>query len=179
MIERPLSITDVISVGQTTGEVISIDLLSVKLRTLDDLFVRPPNETMVKTETTTLTKYPIRRADLKIGVAYKEDIDKVKKLFLDIASKNPLCLEEPAPVFMFLGFGESAIDIQLSVWSQRKNFLKFKNSMYENIKKAFDEQGIEVPFPHISLYTGSATPSFPVTSIDANPHLTSPNKVSE
>lgn len=176
MIERPFSIADVIRVGETTGEVISIDLLSVKLRTFDNLFVRIPNETMIKTEVTTLTKFPIRRADLKIGVAYKEDTVRVKKLLLDIASKNPLCLEEPAPLFIFLGFGSSSIDIQLSVWSQRENFLKMKNSMFENIKQAFDQEGIEIPFPHVSIYAGSVTEPMPITAMNNQPIINPPTE---
>lgn len=174
MIERPFSITDVIRVGETTGEVISIDLLSVKLRTFDNLFVRIPNETMIKSEVTTLTKFPIRRADLKIGVAYKEDIDRVKELLLDLASKNSLCLEEPAPRFIFSGFGNSSIDIQFSVWAQRENFLPLKNSMFESIKKTFDQEGIEIPFPHVSLYTGSATRPIPITVVNNDPTLKPP-----
>jgi small-conductance mechanosensitive channel len=63
MMERPFLIGDVIRVGDTTGEVISIDLLSVKVRTFDNLFVRLPNESMIKTQVTTLTKFPIRRAE--------------------------------------------------------------------------------------------------------------------
>lgn len=166
MIERPFSIADVIRVGQTTGEVISIDLLSVKLRTFDNLFVRIPNETMIKSEVTTLTKFPIRRADLKIAVAYKEDIERVKALLLGIAGENPLCLEEPAPLFIFSGFGNSSIDIQFSVWSQRENFLTLKNSMFESIKSTFDREGIEIPFPHVSLYTGSATQPIPIKMVE-------------
>ena len=133
---------------------------------------------MIKTEVTTLTKFPIRRADLKIGVAYKEDIERVKTLLLDIASKNPLCLEEPAPLFIFSGFGNSSIDIQFSVWAQRENFLKLKNSMYENIKTAFDREGIEIPFPHVSLYTGSATQPIPITVVSGDSTMTGPTKES-
>lgn len=164
MIERPFSITDVIKVNDITGEVISIDLLSVKLRTFDNLFVRIPNESMIKSAVTTLTKYPIRRADLKIGIAYKEDIEKVRTILLDLASKNLICLEEPAPVFILTGFGSSSIDIQFSVWSRRENFLVLKNSMYTEIKNAFDQHGIEIPFPHVSLYAGTATAAFPVSA---------------
>lgn len=164
MIERPFSITDVIKVNDITGEVISIDLLSVKLRTFDNLFVRIPNESMIKSAVTTLTKYPIRRADLKIGIAYKEDIEKVRKILLELAAKNLICLEEPAPVFILTGFGSSSIDIQFSVWSRRENFLALKNSMYTEIKIGFDQQGIEIPFPHVSLYAGSATTPFPVSA---------------
>lgn len=166
MIERPFSISDVIRVSGVTGEVISIDLLSVKIRTFDNLFVRIPNETMIKTEVTTLTKFPIRRADLLIGVAYKEDIGRVKDLLLDVAKKNPLCLEEPAPLFIFSGFGASSIDIQFSVWAVRENFLELKNTMYQSIKQRFDEEGVEIPFPHVSVYAGSATDPFPLSMID-------------
>lgn len=176
MIERPFSITDVIRVGETSGEVISIDLLSVKLRTFDNLFVRIPNETMIKSQVTTLTKFPIRRADLKIGVAYKEDIERVKELLLDIADKEPLCLEEPAPLFIFLGFGSSSIDIQFSVWAQRENFLTLKNSMFTAIKKTFDREGVEIPFPHVSLYAGSATQSLPITVVADDPLFNHPSE---
>lgn len=162
MVERPFSISDVIKVSDITGEVISIDLLSVKLRTYDNLFVRIPNESMIKTPVTTLTKFPIRRADLKVGIAYKEDIERVREVLLDIASKNVICLDEPAPLFILTGFGDSSVDIQFSVWAKRENFLQLKNSMYQQIKKTFDEQGIEIPFPHVSLYAGSETKTFPI-----------------
>ncbi|AEP28975.1 mechanosensitive ion channel family protein [Brumicola nitratireducens] len=157
MMERPFSIGDVIRVEQTTGEVISIDLLSVKIRTFDNLFVRIPNESMIKTQVTTLTRFPIRRADLKVGIAYKEDIEKVKKILADVAEKNLLCLSEPVPLFILLGFGTSSVDIQFSVWAKRENFLLLKNSIYQEIKEAFDKNGVEIPFPHLSLYSGEAS----------------------
>ena len=162
MLERPFSISDVIKVNDIVGEVISIDLLSVKLRTFDNLFVRIPNESMIKSAVTTLTKFPIRRADLKIGIAYKEDIEKVRDILLAIAEKNVICLEEPAPLFILTGFGTSSVDIQFSVWSKRESFLALKNQMYQDIKKTFDEQNIEIPFPHLSLYAGNASKNFDV-----------------
>lgn len=163
--ERPFSIGDVIKVGETIGEVISIDLLSVKVRTFDNLFVRLPNESMIKTEVTTLTKFPIRRADIKVGIAYKEDIEKVKSILQGIALDNPTCLDEPAPLFIVLGFGNSSIDLQFSVWATRENFLALKNEMYQSIKKRFDEEGIEIPFPHISVYAGEATKPLPIKKL--------------
>lgn len=157
MMERPFSIGDVIRVEQTTGEVISIDLLSVKIRTFDNLYVRVPNESMIKTQVTTLTRFPIRRADLLIGIAYKEDIEQVKTLLAQLADNNPLCLSEPIPLFILKGFGSSSVDIQFSVWAKKENFLILKNEMYQQIKEAFDNNGIEIPFPHISVYAGEAS----------------------
>jgi small-conductance mechanosensitive channel len=162
MAERSFSVGDVIRVGSTVGEVLSIDLLSVKLRTFDNLFVRLPNETLIKSEVTTLTKFPIRRLDLKIGIAYKENIDKVKTILQQVASDNPLSLEEPKPLYIFQGFEDSCLSLQFSVWAKRENFLELKNSIYEQIKIAFDKEEIEIPFPHISLYAGSVSEPFPI-----------------
>ncbi|MCW9013137.1 MAG: mechanosensitive ion channel family protein [Gammaproteobacteria bacterium] len=163
--ERPFTVGDVIRVGTTTGEVLSIDLLSVKLRTFDNLFVRIPNESLIKSEVTTVTRFPIRRLDIMVGVAYKEDLKNVRRVLAEVAEKNPLCLEEPKPLYIFQGFGDSSLDIQYSVWAKRENFLELKNSIHEEIKNAFDEQDIEIPFPHRTIYTGSATDPFPVTSV--------------
>lgn len=158
--ERPFSIGDVIRVGTTTGEVLSIDLLSVKLRTFDNLYVRLPNEIVIKSEVVNLTKFPIRRIDLQLGVAYKEDISKVRQALLAVANENPLCLDEPQPLFIFRGFGDSALDIQFSVWAQRDNFLDLKNSILDEIKRRFDAEGIEIPFPHRTVE--AAGEPFPV-----------------
>ena len=164
--ERPFSVGDVVKVGDTTGEVISIDLLSVKLRTFDNLFVRIPNETLIKSQVTTLTRFPIRRYDMKVGVAYREEIGRVKDVLMRVADRNPLCLDEPAPLFIFLGFGESSLDIQFSVWAKRENWLDMRNRMHEEVKEAFDAEGIEIPFPHRTLYPGSVADPFPVRMVE-------------
>lgn len=167
--EKPFELGDIIRVGNTTGEVLSIDLLSVKLRTFDNLFVRIPNESLIKTEMTNLTRYPIRRFDMLVGVAYRENIDKVREILLAVADDNPLCLDEPAPMFLFTGFGDSALNIQLSVWAKRENFRDIRNSIQKEVKHAFDEAGIEIPFPHRTLYTGSETQPFPVRVVADGP----------
>ncbi|WP_445428506.1 mechanosensitive ion channel family protein [Alishewanella sp. HL-SH05] len=160
--EQPFQIGDTIKVGATVGEVLSIDLLSVKLRTFDNLFVRIPNESLIKSEVINMTRFPIRRFDLLLGVAYKENMAHVRKILFEVADKNPLSLDEPAPTFLFVGFGDSALNIQFSVWSTTPNFRELRNSLQEEIKLAFDANGIEIPFPHRTLYTGSETAPFPV-----------------
>lgn len=164
--ESPFKIGDIISVQNFTGEVLSIDLLSVKIRTFDNLFVRIPNETLIKAEITNLTRFPIRRIDMPISIAYKEDLDKAREVMIAVADQMPLCLDEPRPLVIFLGFGESSLDMQFSVWATRENYLELRNTIPERIRKAFVEAEIEIPFPHRSLYAGSETQPFPVKVID-------------
>ena len=134
----------------------------MKLRTFNNRFVRIPNETLVKTEVTNITRFPIRRVDLNLGVAYKEDVERVKQVLFDVARKNPLCLDEPEPFFYFLNFGNSALEFLFGVWAKREDFFKLQSSMMQQIKGRFDAEGIEIPFPHRTLYTGAVTEPFPV-----------------
>jgi small-conductance mechanosensitive channel len=164
--ERPFVIGEVIRVADTTGEVISIDLLSVKLRTFDNLFVRVPNESLIKAQITNLSRFPIRRYDLQLGVAYKENIGKVRDVLVAVADRNPLCLQEPKPQIIFQGFGDSSVNLQFSVWAARENYLLLRNSMAEEVKEAFDGADIEIPFPHRTLYAGSRTEPLPVAIVD-------------
>ncbi len=160
--EKPFVVGDVVAMGDTMGLVHSIDLLSVKLRTFDNRFVRVPNETLVKNTFINVTRFPIRRFDLNIGVAYKEDIARVMKILAEVADRNPYCLDEPEPVIIFTGFGDSSLNFLLGAWFVKADFLKLRNSLSREVKERFDQEGVEIPFPHRSLYVGSATDPFPV-----------------
>lgn len=160
--ERPFEVGDVIVVGTTRGVVLSIDLLSVKLRTLDNLFVRMPNETLIKAEVTTVTRFPIRRMDINVGVAYKEDVKTVIRVLKEVADANPNSLNEPEPLVLFKDFGASSLDFLVGIWFEKTKFLDLKNSIMREIKERFDAEGIEIAFPHLTVYAGTDTPAFPI-----------------
>jgi small-conductance mechanosensitive channel len=166
--ERPFSVGDNIRLGETVGEVISIDLLAIRLRTFDNRMVRVPNESLLKAEIVNLSSFPIRRIDLIVGVAYKEDLDAVELLLLEVAARHPLCLVEPEPVIFQQGFGASSVDLQLSAWVQADEYIRVKNELVKGVKKALDDAGVEIPFPHVTLYTGAATDPFPVQLTEPN-----------
>jgi small-conductance mechanosensitive channel len=152
--EGTIAVGDVIKVGNTTGEVIGIDWLSVKLRTPDNMYVRLPNETIIKSEMTNLSKFSIRRYDLNFSVAYQEDIGKVRGLVLKLVEDELNCLIDPEPMVVLEGFGDSGINLRLAVWSRTEEFIKFRSQLAEKIKTLLDSNDIEIPFPHVSLYAG-------------------------
>lgn len=160
--EQPFAVDDLVQVGDTVGRVLSIDLMSVKIRTFDNRYVRIPNETLIKSEVITITRFPIRRMDVNVGVAYREDISRVRQVLLDVAAENPQVLMEPAPMVWFDGFGDSSIDLRLAVWAPQETFFKVRAALREGVKARFDAEDIEIPFPHRTLYTGSVTDPFPV-----------------
>lgn len=153
--EEPFMVGDVIQVADVTGVVLTIDMLSVKIRTFDNKMVRIPNETLVKSQFTNITRFPIRRVDMPVGVAYREDMGTVRQILMEVAAANPNVLMEPEPLVIFNGYGASSIDFTLAVWARRESWLAVKNSIAEDVKRRLDAEGIEIPFPHLSLYTGS------------------------
>jgi len=157
--EKSFELGDVIRIGDKTGTVYSIDLLSIKIKTYENLLIRIPNQTVISTELINVTKFPIRRLEFLVGVAYKEDLRKVKSLLENVARNNPLCLEEPEPIIIFKEFGPSSINITFGVWFEKANYLAVKNSVFIEIKEAFDREGIEIPFPQMSIYSGEASKS--------------------
>ncbi|MBU2875916.1 mechanosensitive ion channel family protein [Marinobacter salexigens] len=162
LVEKPFEIGDFIEVEAIMGEVVGIDMLSVKLRTRDNLYVRIPNETLIKTPVVNRSRFPIRRIDLQVGIAYAEDAEKVEALLLELAEKNPACLEEPKALVLVTAFGPSSVDLQFSFWVPKDKVLEGKSGMLVAIKKTLDEAGIEIPFPHTSIYAGSHSEPFKV-----------------
>lgn len=161
--ERPFKVGDVVQVGDTTGAVTSIDLLSVKIRKFDNCFVRIPNEMIIKQQVSNITNFPLRRADINVGIAYKEDLEKVRGILLQVADEHPKALTDPAPVIVYTGFGDSSQNILFGVWAMKEDFLDVRNGLTYRIKKAFDREGIEIPFPHVSVYAGEVSKPIPLS----------------
>jgi small-conductance mechanosensitive channel len=154
--ERPFVVGDVIEVDGVTGVVDNIGMISATVRTFDNRSVRIPNETLVKSKVINITRNPIRRYDLEVGVSYNEDIGKVMRILRETAEANPHCLDEPGPLVLFVGFGESSINFMLGVWAAKEDFLTARNTIAEQVQRAFQREGVEIPFPHRVLAGGKA-----------------------
>lgn len=159
--ERAFEIGESVEIGTIRGEIIAIDWMSVKIRTFDNLMVRLPNETVLKSQITNMSRFPIRRLDQPLSVAYGSDLDQVRDVLNQVIDDHPMCLDEPKPVLFHKGFGDSAILLQLSVWILTPNFLEMKNKLPQEIATAFEAAGIEIPFPQRTLTFRDAPPTPP------------------
>ncbi|MFW6362860.1 MAG: mechanosensitive ion channel family protein [Spirochaeta sp.] len=140
--EKSFEIGNVITVGDTTGMVLSIDLLSIKIRTFDNRFVRIPNEYLIKTEFTNITRFPIRRMDFNLVVARDTDLIQLEEMLLRIAREEPLCLDEPEPLFLLMDFTERGIKVLFGIWFMRPALITTKNAMMRALQKGFADSGI-------------------------------------
>jgi small-conductance mechanosensitive channel len=145
--EKPFAIGDVIKIGGTTGIIQSIDLLSIKIRTFDNLFVRIPNEKILTSEVTNITRFPIRRMDIVFQVDYGQDLSRIHELLSTVASANPWSLDEPEPVIMFTEFKESGIEVLLGLWFAKSDFVQLKNSIMKDVSARFAAESIRFAHP--------------------------------
>ena len=133
------------------GEVISIDLLSVKLLTQDNIYVRLPNEQLIRAPVHNLSKFPIRRVPITLAINFHEDIIKVREVLLSVANQYPLVLSDPKPAVTVTAFRESSIELLFAVWCQQENFLKVRDEMQERIRNGFLDNCIEIPVPKMGF----------------------------
>ena len=152
MYEKTFAEGDIVTVDDTTGVVFSIDALSVKLRTFDNRFVRIPNETLIKTNVINVTRFPLRRQNIKLTVTYDTDIEQARTILLQTAAANPGVLRKPEPFFMVQSFGPNGIELFLGVWFANPDWEQANNGMYLDIKKNFDAAGVEFAYPTMTIY---------------------------
>lgn len=149
--EKSFSAGDVITAGEVTGTVLSIDLLSVKLQTFDNRFVRIPNETIIKSNVVNVTRYPIRRMDLNLLVSYEDELGEVLEVLRRLAADNLLVLDRPEPLVMVDRLEEGGILVLLGLWYLQADYLELRNGILVELRRSFAARGFRPPATRILL----------------------------
>lgn len=160
IIDRPFEIGDRIEVwsapanSATWGDVIDIGLRATKIKTTDNIIIVIPNNEIMKRDIVNYTLISTNiRVRINIGVAYDTDIERAKKVIIDIASDLDWVLKDPAPRVVVRNFGESSVDLQLRVWIQdARQRINTISAVTDKVKTAFDREGIEIPFPKRDIH---------------------------
>ena len=145
--EGSIAVGDLIKIGNTLGHVVAIDLLSVRIRTRENLIVRVPNESLVKGEITNLSRLAIRRVLIPLRIPYKEDLRRARQVLLEAADNYEKALRDPEPFLMVQGFSEGGVDVELWVWLPSGDFLATKTELLIRLKEALDRATIAIPHP--------------------------------
>lgn len=169
LFERPIKVGDRVEVGGIAGDIVKISARSTTIITNDNIAVVVPNSDFINS---TVINWSLNdrnvRFNFPVGVAYKEDPSKIKKLLLEVAEANPGVLNDPPPDVLFDEYGDSSLNFILRVWTNEySNKPKvLKSQLYYSIFKKFREHGVEIPFPQrdIHLRSGFGEPGVPEKS---------------
>lgn len=121
--ERPFEEGDFVRIGDVAGQVLSVELLSVKLRTFDNLFVRVPNETAMRSVITNISRFKIRRIDLALRFAPDAPLADIEGVLKATAAAQPYILVHPAPNLVFNAVVDGAVELQLNAWAASDDFV--------------------------------------------------------
>ncbi len=174
LIERGVKVGDRIEVSNLLGDVKQIGARTTRVQTNDNVVILVPNSELTARVTNWTAHGRLARFSLDIGVAYTSDPEGVRDALIEVAQANEGVLKEPAPDVIFIGFGDSALNFQLRVWTSRhlRTPQTLKSELYFAIFRRFREDGIEIPFPQhevrviqpngvasvLSLASGAAPP---------------------
>ena len=149
--EGSIHVGDTIIVGDVTGIVDEVKLLSIRVHTFDNQMVRIPNSTIINSNLTNNSYHTKRRWTVKVGVDYSTDMKYALETLQKAADLCPTVLKDPAPTVWFDGFDASSINLVVAVWFKPADFLQTRNDIYIAIKKVLDDANISIPFNQLDV----------------------------
>lgn len=149
---RPFKDGDYIAANGYEGYVEDIFICNTKIRTNDNKIVYLPNGKLSTSEIVNYTEKNTRRVDLTYSISYADDFEKAEQIVKAVAAANPKILQEPAPKARITAHSASSIDLFCPVWCKTEDYWDVLFDMNEQVKKAFDLNGISIPFNQMDVH---------------------------
>ncbi len=145
--ERPMKPGDNVTIGEVSGTVDQIRVLSTIIKTYEGVYVRVPNEKVFTSEITNYVANVARRFEYSIGISYRSDAETAIRIIRSLLEDHPFVLAHPAPSVFVDSLAESAVIIRVFIWAPSRVWWSVRTEMLWTIKKALEEAGIEIPYP--------------------------------
>jgi small-conductance mechanosensitive channel len=161
LFERPIKVGDRVTVGDTEGDVMEINIRSTTIRSLQNIAIIVPNSEFVSSTVINWSHGDTKvRLEVEVGVSYSSDLAIVLRTLQEVAEENPEVLRSPAPEVLHRGFGDSSWNMQLRAWiNSPKRYHQVRSALHCAIVRKFRENGIEIPFPQRDLHVRSPLPA--------------------
>jgi small conductance mechanosensitive channel len=144
---KPFRAGDYIEGGGTAGSVEEIQIFTTRLRTPDNKLVIVPNAKLTGDNVTNFTILGTRRIDLVVGVAYREDLSRVKRVLHETLAADSRILPAPAPEVLVLQLADNGVNLAVRPWVKVPDYWAVYGDLLQRIKETFEREGISIPFP--------------------------------
>lgn len=152
IIFRPIKVGDFIEGGGISGSVKEIGIFVTTLISPDNKVIFVPNSKMTSDNIINYSMNDTRRVDLTFGIGYGDDIDKAKKVINEVLEENNNILKDPAPTVQLNELADSSVNFIVRPWVKTENYWLVYWGLTETMKKKFDEQNIEFPYPQTDVH---------------------------
>ena len=168
LIEEPFRIDDEVVIDDYQGKIENISIRTTAIRTYQGEKVLLPNSTVFTNAVKVITAYPKLRTDLAVGVDYNTPLLKAKEILQRTIPRVEGVAESPATEIDIVNFGDSSIDFVVHYWtnSEKKQLRLVQTRAIIAIKKAFDDAGINIPYPIRTVYHFDSNPKPVDGSVD-------------
>lgn len=151
LLNKPFTSGDWIQADGCEGTVDTIRIFYTQIHTFDNRVVQIPNSKMTSTNVTNCSSAGTRRVDLKFSVSYEDNLTQVKSVIYGVIAKNALVLTDPEPKVYVSKHLDNGVEITVFVWTMQENYFAVQFQMEEDVKNAFDENGVTIPYPHVEI----------------------------
>lgn len=152
LIFKPFKVGDTIEAQGFLGAVDEISILYTIVNTFDNRRIVIPNGSLSNATLVNVSIYDKRRCDMTFGIGYGDDIDKAKGILKRLMEEDERSLVDPAPRICVAGLGDSSVNLMFRVWVPTDDLWPYYWEMQEKVKKAFDAEGITIPFPQRDVH---------------------------
>lgn len=149
---KPFMVGDYVEIGDAAGTVVEIGMVHTKLNTTDNCRLVLPNSTVVSTQVRNYSAEPSRRVDLVVGASYDAPAEQVKETLLEVVHAHKKVLKDPEPFARMSKHGDSAVEYTVRGWCETADYWEVYYDLLEQIKTAFDAQGIGIPYPQVEVH---------------------------
>ncbi len=169
LLERPVRVGDIVTVGSTTGIVTRIRMRATTITNWERQEMIIPNKDLITGTVLNWTlSDTIQRVFIQVGVAYGSDTDKATKTLYKVLKNHPAVLDDPPPLVTFAGFGDSTLDFEVRCFLPNAAIkLATTHELHMNIDRAFRDANIEIAFPQRDLHIRSVESAFPIKQVSA------------
>ncbi len=152
LVMRPFKVGDAIDCGTANGVVDEIGVISTNMHTFDNVAMIVPNSEIWGNVISNYATNDNRRVDMTIGFGYDDDIDEAYRVIKEVLANDDRILDDPEPKIALSELGGSSVNMIVRPWTTKENYWGLKFDLTEQIKKRFDQEGINFPYPSRDVY---------------------------
>ena len=152
IIFKPFKVGDYIEGGGVAGTVEEISIFTTILTSPDNKTIIVPNAKLTEDNIVNWTIKGTRRVDMVMGIGYGDDIDKARQVINNVLAAESRLLKDPAPLVAVVELADSSVNFVVRPWVKASDYWGVYFDLTEKMKKAFDANGISIPFPQRDVH---------------------------